>query len=173
VRTAPPAILPVIAIDRSLTKPLYRQIYEGYRDAIVERRLRAGQRLPSSRTLAAELQMSRIPILNAFEQLLAEGYFESRVGRELRGQVSSCELLISRADRLSQRLRPLARIAARRAGLIGGAGLRIEASAFHMGQRSIASLKVWSAVCAACRNKDPASITAGYGFCCARGGANT
>ncbi|MGH9337319.1 MAG: PLP-dependent aminotransferase family protein, partial [Vicinamibacteria bacterium] len=47
---------------------------------IVERRLRGGQRLPSTRSLAAELGISRIPVLNAFEQLLAEGYFESQVG---------------------------------------------------------------------------------------------
>ncbi len=73
-------IRPVIAVDRGSERPLYRQIYEGYREAIAERRLRAGQRLPSTRGLAAELGISRIPLLNAFEQLLAEGYVESRVG---------------------------------------------------------------------------------------------
>lgn len=76
----PPGILPVVAIDRASNKPLYKQLYEGYRDAIVDRRLSGGQRLPSTRSLAAELQISRIPVLNAFEQLLAEGYFESRIG---------------------------------------------------------------------------------------------
>jgi GntR family transcriptional regulator/MocR family aminotransferase len=80
MRAVPPGILPVIAIDRASGVPLYRQLYAGYRDAIAERRLRAGQRLPSTRSLAAELRISRIPVLNAFEQLLAEGYFESRVG---------------------------------------------------------------------------------------------
>ncbi len=70
----------MISIDRSSARPLYRQLYDGYREAIVERRLRAGQRLPSTRSLAVELQISRIPILNAFEQLRAEGYFESRTG---------------------------------------------------------------------------------------------
>ncbi len=77
---APPGILPVVAVDRDSAKPLYRQLYDGYREAIVERRLRAGQRLPSTRSLAAELGMSRIPVLNAFEQLLEEGYFETRIG---------------------------------------------------------------------------------------------
>lgn len=72
--------LPVLAIDRSSDKPLYRQVYERYRDAIVERRLRAGDRLPSTRSLAVELGISRLPVLNAFEQLLAEGYCESRTG---------------------------------------------------------------------------------------------
>ena len=74
------AVLPVIAIDRRAPKPLHRQIYDGYRTAIVEGSLRPGQRVPSTRVLASELGTSRIPILNAYAQLLAEGYFESRVG---------------------------------------------------------------------------------------------
>jgi GntR family transcriptional regulator / MocR family aminotransferase len=73
-------IQPVFAIDRGSDKPLYRQVYESYRDAILERRLRAGDRLPSTRSLAVELGISRLPVLNAFEQLLAEGYCESRTG---------------------------------------------------------------------------------------------
>jgi len=80
VKRAPAVILPAIAVERASARPLHRQIYEGYRDAIVARQLRAGQRLPSTRHLAAELRISRIPVLNAFEQLLAEGYFESRAG---------------------------------------------------------------------------------------------
>jgi len=78
--TTPPVVPALVTIDRTSGKPLYRQLYEGYREAILERRLRAGQRLPSTRGLASELQISRIPVLNAFEQLLAEGYFEARVG---------------------------------------------------------------------------------------------
>src|SRR5437867_2858709 len=76
----PPDLLPFVTVDRRTRTPLYRQIYEGYREAIVGGRLRPGQRLPSTRGLAAELAISRIPVLGAFEQLLAEGYFESRVG---------------------------------------------------------------------------------------------
>src|SRR5262245_21584139 len=72
--------LPAIALDRTSATPLYRQIYEGYRGAILERRLRAGQRMPSTRGLAEELGLSRIPVLNAFEQLIAEGYLEARTG---------------------------------------------------------------------------------------------
>ena len=75
-----PGLPPVIAIERTSAVPLYRQLYDRYREAIVERRLRPGERLPSTRTLAAELGISRMPVLNAFEQLLAEGYFEARVG---------------------------------------------------------------------------------------------
>ena len=78
--SATPAMAPLIPLDRQAGMPLYRQIYGGLRTAIVERLLRPGQRLPSTRALAAELGVSRIPVLEAFEQLLAEGYCESRVG---------------------------------------------------------------------------------------------
>jgi GntR family transcriptional regulator/MocR family aminotransferase len=73
-------LAPVIPLDRNAKKPLHRQIYEGYRKAILERHLRAGQQIPSTRALALELGVSRIPLLNAYSQLLAEGFFESRVG---------------------------------------------------------------------------------------------
>ena len=46
----------------------------------MDHRLRPGQRIPSTRALASELGVSRFPVLNAYAQLLAEGYFESRVG---------------------------------------------------------------------------------------------
>jgi GntR family transcriptional regulator / MocR family aminotransferase len=80
VKSIAPGVLPPVTVDRAAAKPLYRQIYDAYREAIVERRLRGGQRLPSTRALAVELRISRIPVLNAFEQLVAEGYFESRRG---------------------------------------------------------------------------------------------
>jgi GntR family transcriptional regulator / MocR family aminotransferase len=72
--------LPVIVVDRKASKPLHRQIYDAYRSAVVDGRLRRGQRIPSTRVLATELGVSRFPVLNAYGQLLAEGYFESRVG---------------------------------------------------------------------------------------------
>ena len=71
---------PILPLDRRLARPLHRQLYDGVRDAILDGRLRPGQRLPSTRTLAADLQISRIPVVTAFEQLVAEGYVESRVG---------------------------------------------------------------------------------------------
>jgi GntR family transcriptional regulator / MocR family aminotransferase len=74
------AVAPVIALDRATDKPLHRQIYEGFRKAILERRLRPLQQIPSTRALASDLGISRIPILEAYSQLLAEGFLESRVG---------------------------------------------------------------------------------------------
>jgi GntR family transcriptional regulator/MocR family aminotransferase len=73
-------LLPVISVDRKAPAPLHRQVYAGFRDAILRGDLAAGQQVPSSRALAAELDISRFPVLDAYAQLLAEGYFESRVG---------------------------------------------------------------------------------------------
>jgi len=72
--------VPVISVDRKVAKPLHKQLYDAYRALIVARSLGAGQRIPSTRALAAELDISRIPVLTAYAQLLAEGYFEARVG---------------------------------------------------------------------------------------------
>src|SRR5262249_25242964 len=60
--------------------PLFRQLYEGMRRAILSGRLGAGMKVPASRLLATELDVSRNTILNAFEQLLAEGYLVGRLG---------------------------------------------------------------------------------------------
>jgi GntR family transcriptional regulator / MocR family aminotransferase len=80
VKRPPDGLGPIVALDRRLARPLHRQLYDGYREAIVDGRLRPGQRLPSTRILARELQISRMPVVLAFEQLVAEGYLQSRVG---------------------------------------------------------------------------------------------
>src|ERR1700735_1256435 len=80
MKRAASGILPMIAVDRKAAKALHTQIYDAYRTAIVTGSLRPRQRIPSTRVLAAELGVSRFPVLNAYAQLLAEGYFESRVG---------------------------------------------------------------------------------------------
>jgi GntR family transcriptional regulator/MocR family aminotransferase len=80
MKKVPSGITPVIQVQKQAAISLYRQVYEGYRKAIMDARLRAGQRIPSTRVLALELGISRMPVLNAYAQLLAEGYFESRVG---------------------------------------------------------------------------------------------
>ena len=73
-------LIPYIPFDRAAAVPFYMQIYDGYRAAIVAGRLAPGQRLPSTRTLADQLQISRFPVLTAFEQLLHDGYLEGKVG---------------------------------------------------------------------------------------------
>jgi GntR family transcriptional regulator/MocR family aminotransferase len=70
----------LISIDRRSRSPLYRQLYEMFRRRIVRGELRSGEPVPSSRELARTLGISRLPVLNAYSQLLAEGYFETRRG---------------------------------------------------------------------------------------------
>jgi GntR family transcriptional regulator/MocR family aminotransferase len=79
-RRTGPAHLASIALDPAATQPLNRQLYFAVRDAILDARLQPGARLPSSRALARELAVSRNTVMAAFEQLLAEGYIEGRVG---------------------------------------------------------------------------------------------
>jgi GntR family transcriptional regulator/MocR family aminotransferase len=69
----------LIALDRE-AGPVGIQIQSGLRAAIRDRRLAAGERLPSTRRLAELLGVSRGTVVEVYEQLLAEGYVESVVG---------------------------------------------------------------------------------------------
>jgi GntR family transcriptional regulator/MocR family aminotransferase len=69
-----------LEVDGLSKLPLHRQLYGGLRDAILEGRLLAGARLPASRVLAGELGLSRTTVLSAVEQLVAEGFLETRRG---------------------------------------------------------------------------------------------
>src|SRR5579885_3046367 len=74
------SFVPAIMLAKSKNTPLYQQLYDWFRAAITEGRLRPGQRLPSTRSMAAELQISRISVFNAYAQLQSEGYLETSVG---------------------------------------------------------------------------------------------
>ena len=58
--------------------PLYEQLYLKIRGLITEGELVEGEKLPSERGLAANLQISRNTVTLAYEQLYAEGYVEVR-----------------------------------------------------------------------------------------------
>ena len=62
------------------TGPLYHQIYRALRDEILSRNLAPGERVPSTRELSGLLKISRNAAVSAYEQLLAEGYLETRLG---------------------------------------------------------------------------------------------
>jgi GntR family transcriptional regulator/MocR family aminotransferase len=70
----------LITLDAESATPLYRQLYDSLRRAILSGQLAPGTRLQSSREIAKELKVSRNTVVNAFEQLLAEGYLEGHVG---------------------------------------------------------------------------------------------
>jgi GntR family transcriptional regulator/MocR family aminotransferase len=61
-------------------EPLSRQVYQWIRHAIVERALRPGESLPSTRELAEENSISRTVVVQAYDQLIAEGFITGRRG---------------------------------------------------------------------------------------------
>lgn len=61
-------------------KPLYEQIYLAIRRDIEDGRLPCGEKLPSTRLLAANLNVSRFTVNLAYEQLVSEGYLQARAG---------------------------------------------------------------------------------------------
>ncbi len=69
-----------LLLDRTADVALHAQLYRQLRDAILTGRLAAGARLPSTRDLALELEVSRNTTLEAFTQLSSEGYLEGHVG---------------------------------------------------------------------------------------------
>ena len=72
--------LPFITLDEESDVPFYQQIYESVRRAILSGELFPGKQLPASRFLAQQLGVSRTTVLNTYDQLLAEGYLESKRG---------------------------------------------------------------------------------------------
>ena len=74
----------LVELDRVGERPLYEQLERRLRDAIRDGRLPADTRLPSSRGLAAELGVSRGVVTSAYDQLVAEGYLETRQGAPVR-----------------------------------------------------------------------------------------
>ncbi len=76
----PASELLAIEISFSGKGSRYRQLYVAMKSAILDGRLRPGARLPSTRLMAEDLGISRTTVLNAFDQLSAEGYLEGKVG---------------------------------------------------------------------------------------------
>ncbi|MBD2344812.1 MocR-like pyridoxine biosynthesis transcription factor PdxR [Anabaena subtropica] len=69
-----------ISIDPHAPLSLYRQVYEELRQAILSGRLASGQKLPSTRSLAQLLGVSRATVTQSYELLLSEGYLETIMG---------------------------------------------------------------------------------------------
>jgi GntR family transcriptional regulator / MocR family aminotransferase len=70
----------LIELRRDAHIPLHRQIETSIRDGIRSGRLRLGASLPPTRTLATDLGVSRGVVIEAYQQLVAEGYLSSRTG---------------------------------------------------------------------------------------------
>ena len=74
----------LLALDRTRPEPLRVQLERGLRDAIRSGRLAPGERLPSSRAMAAALGISRGLVIDCYAQLQAEGFLTSRTGSATR-----------------------------------------------------------------------------------------
>ncbi len=69
-----------ISVHKDNPDPLYLQIYQQLRQLILQGDISAGTRLPASRHLATQCHVARITVTEAYDQLKAEGYIESRLG---------------------------------------------------------------------------------------------
>lgn len=74
------ALLPTLRVDRDSGRPIAVQLVSGIRELVLSGVLAPGQRLPSSRTFAADLGISRTTAIAVYESLTAEGLIVSRVG---------------------------------------------------------------------------------------------
>jgi DNA-binding transcriptional MocR family regulator len=70
-----------LPIDREGEEPIYRQLIRHVKMQIDSGMLPAGTRLPASRDLAHQLNISRISVVNAYAELRAEGYLSAHAGR--------------------------------------------------------------------------------------------
>ncbi len=76
--TSGPELL--VELDRSARRGLRAQLEDGLRESVRSGRLPERARLPASRALAADLDVSRRLVVDAYSQLLAEGYLVARAG---------------------------------------------------------------------------------------------
>src|SRR5215217_7601033 len=80
VKLSAAAPFPPLTLNRSSPVPLHRQLYAALRSAILSGQLSGGTQLPATRTLAAGLGVARATVVQAYEQLAAEGYLAGRTG---------------------------------------------------------------------------------------------
>ncbi|MFI7610074.1 PLP-dependent aminotransferase family protein [Nonomuraea terrae] len=69
-----------ISLSRDSAEPLIAQLADRLRHAMLDGALAPGERLPSTRALAAQLEVSRTVVMEAYQQLYAEGWLDGRHG---------------------------------------------------------------------------------------------
>lgn len=67
-----------IEIDSSSNLPLYKQVANAIKDSIDSGRLQEGKAVPSTRQLSVHLGVSRITVVQSYEQLVSQGYLKDR-----------------------------------------------------------------------------------------------
>ncbi|MFT5707747.1 MAG: GntR family transcriptional regulator/MocR family aminotransferase [Oceanospirillaceae bacterium] len=74
------SLLSSIKLKKTKSQSLQYQLYSKLRDMILNGSLAGGERLPASRVLALELEISRTTVINVFDRLISEGLVESKTG---------------------------------------------------------------------------------------------
>ena len=69
-----------LSLDRASDQPLFEQLAQSLRHLILSRKITSGAKIPSSRQLASELSVSRVTVVSAIDQLIAEGYLRGQHG---------------------------------------------------------------------------------------------
>ena len=89
-----------IIISNTSDTPLYQQIKDQIKDAILKNELVEGDPLPSIRSFANDLQVSVLTIRRVYEELEQEGFVVSQVGIGTFVSASNVELLRDAKRRL-------------------------------------------------------------------------
>src|SRR5438445_11580385 len=108
----PTQLLASLQLDRAGPTALFRQLYAAIKHAILSGAVKPGMQLPPTRDFCRLLGISRQTVLNAYAQLMAEGYLSGSVGKGTfvseRLPISSPEQQAARADSTAATLlRPL------------------------------------------------------------------
>ena len=82
-----------ILISNTSTRPLYEQIKDQLKDAILQGELAPGDALPSIRAFAADLKVSVLTIRRVYDDLEQEGFVTSQVGKGTFVSTGNVELL--------------------------------------------------------------------------------
>ena len=69
-----------LRLDRNASVSLGEQLRQALRSAVLNGQIHAGSQMPSSRFLAQSLSVARNIVITVYEDLVAEGYFETRAG---------------------------------------------------------------------------------------------
>ena len=73
-------LLSTLDVDPSSGIPLYRQLEAAIRQLVLDGKLSSNSRLPATRQLALDLGISRLTVVNVYEQLISEGFLDARRG---------------------------------------------------------------------------------------------
>jgi GntR family transcriptional regulator / MocR family aminotransferase len=96
-----------IGVDRADAEGIQSQISRQIREMVLSGRLRPQSKLPSTRGLSDELKVARATVVEAYEQLLSEGYIETRKGSGTRVAAELPEALLnSSTPRVAPRKQP-------------------------------------------------------------------